>query len=208
MKIGIDFDNTIIDYGDLFHKYAVQKFNMPTSVIHDKNSVKSYFISLPDGNTMWTELQGIIYGERILEATMFDGLDHFLRHSKKEGVSVSIISHKSEFPALGPKNNLRDAAKRWLQLNGFFDKSCYGLTEASVFFESTIYFKIMRIGIENCMFFIDDLNDIFKQTDFPSEVTKILFSQEKNSIPGLYICNSWKSIEHLIFHNANKQGKT
>lgn len=208
MKIGIDFDNTIIDYGDLFHKYAMQKFNMPSSVPHDKNAVKSYFISLHDGNTMWTELQGIIYGERILEATMFEGLDHFLRHCKKEGVSVSIISHKSEYPALGPKNNLRLAAKKWLQLNGFFDKSCYGLTEASVFFESTIYFKVMRIGMENCTFFVDDLKDIFDETDFPSEVTKILLSQENVSYPNIYICNNWKSIGNLIFHNVNKQEKT
>lgn len=205
MKIGIDFDNTIIDYGDLFHKYAVQKFNMPSTVPHDKNSVKNHFISLPDGNTMWTELQGIIYGERILEASVFEGLDHFLRHCKSEGVDISIISHKSEYPALGPKNNLRVAAKKWLQLNGFFDKSAYGLTEASVFFESTIYFKVMRIGIENCTFFIDDLKDIFDETDFPSEVIKVLFSQDKISMPNGYICNSWKSIENLIFHNVNKQ---
>jgi hypothetical protein len=208
MKIGIDFDNTIIDYGDLFHKYAVQKFNMPSTITHDKNAVKRYFISLPDGNTMWTELQGIIYGERILEATMFEGLDHFLRRCKNEGVKVSIISHKSEYPALGPKNNLRHAAKKWLQLNGFFDKASYGLTDASVFFESTLYFKVMRIGIENCTFFIDDLKDIFDETDFPSEVTKILFSQEKISIPNVCICNSWKSIENLIFHNVFKQEKT
>ena len=207
MKIGIDFDNTIIDYGDLFHKYAIQKYSMPSSVPHDKNAVKSYCLSQPDGNAVWTELQGIIYGERILEATMFEGLDHFLRRCKHEGVAVSIISHKSEYPALGPKNNLRLAAKKWLQLNGFFDKSSYGLTDASVFFESTIYFKVMRIGIENCTFFIDDLKDIFDEADFPSEVTKILFSQESISIPNLYICNNWKSIENLIFHNVNKQEK-
>jgi UDP-glucose 4-epimerase len=103
--------------------------------------------------------------------------------------------------------SLRLAAQKWLQLNVFFDKSSYGLTEASVFFGSTIYFKVIRIGIECCTFFIDDLKNVLYETDVPSKVTKIHFSQEMISIPNVYICNNWKSIENLIFHNVFKQEK-
>jgi len=199
MKIGIDFDNTIINYGNTFKKYAMEHFGMPAGIKTEKQSIRTWFWSLPNGNTPWTELQGIVYGEKILEATLFDGLDHFLRRCKDEQIAVSIISHKSEFAALGPKINLRDAAMKWLELNGFFDKSGYALSTTSVFFESTRYFKVMRIGTENCSVFIDDLQDVFEEPSFPATTRKILFSSDHSTINNVTVCPSWKQIEHLVF---------
>lgn len=203
MKIGIDFDNTIIDYGNVFHKYAVELFNIPSTVIANKQAIRSYFWSLPDGNSHWTELQGIVYGDKILDAVPFDGLDHFLRICKANDTDVCIISHKSEYAALGSKVNLRDAAFAWLDNYGFFNPDSYGISQSSVFFESTRLLKVMRIGTEKCSIFIDDLTDVFEEKSFPLNVQKILFSHEHPSIDNVVVCKNWKAIEKHIFNNSD-----
>ena len=210
MKIGIDFDNTIINYGQLFHKYAIERFGMPQETKPDKSAIRSYFWSLPEGNAKWTELQGIIYGEKILEAVPAEGIYRFLSLCKDRDIAVCIISHKSEFPALGPEVNLRDAALEWLTANDFFNESHYALPRSSVFFESTRKLKVMRIGQEKCAVFIDDLPEVFEEDIFPVDVIKILYSQieHSNAKANVIVCEDWKLIENLIIEKSKsyKQG--
>ena len=42
-RIGIDFDNTIIIYDDVFYHCAIEFFNMPRYILADKPSVRDYF---------------------------------------------------------------------------------------------------------------------------------------------------------------------
>jgi len=207
MKIGIDFDNTIIDYGKVFHKYAVEYFGLPSTITAEKQTIRSYLWSLPDGNTKWTELQGIVYGDKIQDAAPFDGLDHFLRHCKALQIDICIISHKSVYPSLGPKVNLHDAASGWLDKSGFFNPHAYGLSKSSVFFESTRLFKVMRIGTEKCSVFIDDLTDVFEEKSFPQNVQKILFSHEHSTLDNIVVCGNWNTIENFIFNNASDKNQ-
>jgi hypothetical protein len=202
MKIGIDFDNTIIDYGQLFHKYAVDRFGMPPSIGAEKTSVKAYFLSLPNGNTPWTELQGIVYGEKILEATLYNDCGDFLLYCKDKSIPVCVISHKSEFPALGPRINLRTAAIDWLAKNGFFDQTCFALEKSSVFFEPTRLSKLSRIASQECTIFIDDLPEIFEDKDFPQNVRKILFSSENVASNNVSLFDNWNAIKNFIFNHS------
>lgn len=204
MKIGIDFDNTIIDYGDLFYKCAIDMFGMPSQIIAEKSAIRSYFWSLPDGNTLWTELQGIVYGEKILEAIQPPGLDEFLNFCNEHQIPWCIISHKSEFPAIGTKVKLRDAAFEWLTVNGFFSSLGYGLKRSSVFFETTKNSKIMRIKNENCTLFIDDLPDIFTDVNFPANTIKFLYTKDHFTSTNMIICKDWKSIITSICPLINK----
>jgi hypothetical protein len=179
---------------------------MPSDIIPEKNVIKSYFWSLPDGNTLWTELQGIVYGEKILEAVPAEGLFHFLSMCKESEITVCVISHKSEYPALGPKVNLRDAALNWLTANNFFDNHLIALPKSLVFFESTRNFKVMRICTEKCSVFIDDLPEVFEEAHFPADVQKILYSQEPCPVKDVIVCEDWKRIEVLI-DQKNKNNK-
>ena len=57
MIIGVDFDNTIVDYFGLFHRIALQKGWIPSSVEQSKISVKKFFI-IPlnsPGFSSWTK---------------------------------------------------------------------------------------------------------------------------------------------------------
>ena len=65
MHIGIDFDNTIITYDNLFHKYALKLQLINESVAKNKQVIRDTIRKLPNGNDRWTELQGLVYGKYI-----------------------------------------------------------------------------------------------------------------------------------------------
>ena len=65
MKIGIDFDNTIISYDPLFQKFADDNQIKIPHHSNPKNAVKSFILQKPKGNLQWTALQGEIYGKKI-----------------------------------------------------------------------------------------------------------------------------------------------
>ena len=72
MRIGIDFDNTLVNYYGVFYNTAVSLGWIEPGIGESKNSVKSFFIER-DQEPKWTELQGIVYGKTIAQAKPFDG---------------------------------------------------------------------------------------------------------------------------------------
>ena len=65
MKIlGIDFDNTIVKYDNLFHKIALEKGLIDTSAGKRKKEIRDYLRSRNKGGE-FTLLQGEVYGLRI-----------------------------------------------------------------------------------------------------------------------------------------------
>ena len=73
MRLGLDFDNTIISYDQLFLRVAVEKGLAPESVSPHKNAVRDYLRQV-NKEEEWTRLQGEVYGGRILEAAPYDGM--------------------------------------------------------------------------------------------------------------------------------------
>ena len=77
IKLGLDFDNTLIDYDEVFYKIAFQKGLIPKSIDRNKASVRTYLVNKnreeefkPDG-----EKRCQVARERV------DAL-HFLRHHR------------------------------------------------------------------------------------------------------------------------------
>ena len=64
MIIGIDFDNTIIKYDNLFYEIALEKKLIPKTLQKNKEEVKNFFINNNIEN-QWTMLQGEVYGSKI-----------------------------------------------------------------------------------------------------------------------------------------------
>ena len=76
MKVGLDFDNTIVNYDNVFYKVAYEKKLIPKNIIRTKNSVRD-FLRQNDKNDIWTEIQGYVYGNRMSEVEMFNGFKNF-----------------------------------------------------------------------------------------------------------------------------------
>ncbi|HOW97814.1 MAG TPA: haloacid dehalogenase-like hydrolase [Kiritimatiellia bacterium] len=175
MHLGVDFDNTLVSYDELFHRCALERGLIPADLPRTKSAVRAHLWALPDGNTPWTELQGLVYGTRMAEAAFFAGAREALVLCRERGIRVSIISHKLEFPARGPRVSLRKASLEWMEAQGFFDPAAIGLAREAIFFESSREAKLARIAGERCTHFVDDLPEVLDAPGFPAAVEKWFF---------------------------------
>lgn len=199
MIIGIDFDNTIIDYDVLFYKVAVEKKLVPESISQTKIAVREYLRNA-DLEDEWTELQGDIYGARMAESTVYPGFLDFLKLSLKNKTDLFIISHKTKYPFLGPRYDLHSSARKCIEQKGFYKSEVSSLSPEKVFFELTKKDKCERIRQCRCSYFIDDLPEIFHEPIFPLETIKVLFDsshQHQNEVGVVNISNWFQIIEYF-----------
>ena len=203
VRIGIDFDNTIVTYDHVFLTAARARGLVPSGFSGGKKAVRDRIRLLPDGELCWQKLQGYVYGAGIRAATMIDGVEGFLERCRAEGAEVMIVSHKTEYGHFDPMRvNLRTAALEWMQAQGLFEGSRYGLSPDGVFFEGTRADKLARIASLSCTHFVDDLAEVMDDPQFPPGVARILFAQaeERNSsAPPYAVCSSWQAIEAEVF---------
>ncbi len=177
MRIGIDFDNTLVDYDCVFLGAAKARGLVDAAFCGSKRAVRDAIRSLPDGELAWQRLQGYVYGAGIGDAIMFNGVDLFLRECRARGVDVFVVSHKTQFGHHDPMGvDLRQAARDWMARHGFFCSDGFGIPVERVFFESTRSGKLARIRAIGCTHFIDDLEEVFTDPDFPARTFPILFA--------------------------------
>lgn len=194
MRVGIDFDNTIVSYDTLFHRVAREQGLIPDGLPMSKVSVRDH-LRREGKENLWTEMQGYVYGARMDEAAMYPGVRDFLQWARTEGLAVAIVSHKTRRPFLGPQYDLHAAARAWVE-HHLQDESGPLLAPRDVYFELTKEEKIARIRDIGCTHFIDDLPEILLAPDFPSAIQRILFDPEGHhaGAAGLHRVGSWSEI--------------
>ena len=200
--IGVDFDNTLIAYDDVFHALAVEFGFVSPDTETNKTVIRDKTRLLEDGDVKWQRLQAEVYGPRIAEGKLIEGAVDFFRLCREKGERVYIISQKTEFSPLGDGIlSLRTAALGWMELHGFFDARGFGMSPENVFFHSTRDGKIGRIRSVACEIFIDDLEEVFMEPEFPSGVEKILFLplSAETRAAGVKIFRTWKEITRHVF---------
>lgn len=200
--VGVDFDNTIVDYDELMHEIALEKGFISPGVYKSKIQIRESVRRLETGELKWRMVQAEAYGPRILKAKLIKGVDGFLRRWKKTGFQIYIVSHKTEFASQdSTETNLRAAAMGWMKRQGFFNGGDFGINEDIVYFESNRREKVERIKRLGCTHFIDDLVETFQEDCFPPQVEKILFSpvKPKKILSNLHVLASWKEISNYFF---------
>ena len=171
--IGIDFDNTLVCYDDVFRRLAAERALAAPPPGSSKRSIRDG-LRAAGREHAWTELQALAYGTRIGEAAAFPGAQEFVDRCGRAGIDVYVISHKTELPYAGGDVNLRAAARGWLAANGFF-AGAGGLTPERVYFEGTREEKIGRIERLGCTHFIDDLAEFLAEPALRRDLVRILF---------------------------------
>jgi hypothetical protein len=201
MRIGIDFDNTIIAYDAVFGVIARRRGLIDDGFCgRSKQAIRDHIRLLPDGEIAWQQLQGQVYGKGIAEAMMFPGFDGFLRRCRALELPVVIVSHKTEYGHYDPDRiNLRRAALDWMTAQGLFRD--FALSTGSIYFESTRAEKLRRIADLSCTHFIDDLEEVLTDPGFPRGVVPILFANGASAPAAApyVVCRSWRDIEERIF---------
>jgi hypothetical protein len=202
--IGLDFDNTIIAYDQVFRSAAVARGLIPEGFIGAKQEIRDAIRRRPAGEQAWQSLQGHVYGRGIAEARLFDGVGHFLERCRREGVALCIVSHKTEFGHFDPDRvNLREAALHWMVQQRFFDAEGFAIARENVHFEATRAEKLARIAALRCRLFIDDLEEVLNDPVFPAATERLLFAPRvpPGKLP-YQALSSWREIERNVFDDA------
>jgi hypothetical protein len=200
MIVGIDFDNTIACYDNVFAPIAIEQGLLPAGFFGSKKEVRDTIRLLPRGELKWQGLQGLVYGRYMYRAEMFSGVDDFLVKCHKQEIDVRIISHKTKTNRYDPAQvNLRDASLSWMSEKKFFDPEVIAMDRNNIFFEPDRDLKIQRIATTGCTHFVDDLIEVLNEPAFPPETQKILFSPDQSSDnENLTTMSSWSRITKLI----------
>ena len=195
--IGIDFDNTIICYDELFFDLACEQNLIDKTVRPIKKDVRDAIRRASNGEMNWQKLQALVYGPMIHRAKLFEGMKNFLVFCREHAVKVVVVSHKNQYAAQDEtKCDLRAAALRFLQQQGILDEKAYGLSAKNVFFEPTRKEKIERIIQLECDIFVDDLTETFLEDDFPGNIQKVLFNpyQESCNLDSCLSVSGWDEV--------------
>ena len=173
MLIGLDFDNTLARYDDVFATEAKKQGLVSSEWKGTKKNLKDKLHSTKDGDKSWQKIQGQVYGPSMHRANLFPGVARFLLRCRLLGHTVFVVSHKTKYGHFdSTKTPLRQAALDWMHAKGFFDE--FAIHRENIFFADTRYGKVEKIRDLSLDVFIDDLEEVFAEDNFPN-IKKILF---------------------------------
>lgn len=194
ISIGVDFDNTVVCYNQVFYHVANDWKLIPSHLSQSKEVIRNY-LRQKNMERKWVELQGHVYGRCMDRANPYPHVLKFFNTCYSNGIQVSIISHKTrrsfgnlpiDLQESLPSYNLHQAAFGWI--------SKYKLDQvvSEIYFEPTRLDKLNRIRQVKCTHFIDDLPDFLSESGFPTYVKRIHFDPDCSSVEHQFQrINSW-----------------
>jgi len=199
MLIGVDFDNTIVSYDELFCMVAKEQGHLPADRSANKTQLRDR-LRAEGREDVWTAMQGYVYGERMRDAKPFPGVLEFFSFSRSSRIPVAIISHRTRYPYKGPRHDLHAAAMQWLQENMVTGDGQALFHKDRVFLEISKGDKMKRIVQQGCTHFIDDLPEFLLDVEFPLKVNRVLFDPDNchASSPHFRHARSWEEIRAIV----------
>lgn len=204
MVIGVDFDNTIVCYDQVFHDEALAKALINADIPVSKDKIRNY-LRAAGQEDKWTELQGYVYGCCMRNAAPFPGVINFFKYMRSIGIALYIVSHKTKYPYSGPQYDLHAAAYQWLDKFSLLDSSILG--RDCIFFCETKQAKCEKINTLCCTHFIDDLPEFLLSPFFPKQTKTLLFAPiggASNDPNELQAFKSWRDIQQYFLGGANE----
>ena len=204
MRIGLDFDNTIVCYDAAIAVLTEELLDLPPKLPRTKLGLRDY-LRASGREQEWTAFQGALYGPGMAHAQPFEGAIETMQGLVNQGHLLTIVSHRSRRPYAGPPHDLHAAARGWvaehLQPLGLFanDEGVQGSSSAVNFLE-TRDAKLATIAQLGCQVFVDDLPEVLQASGFPSTTAGILFSPTiECSRQGNHRCiSAWVQLPELV----------
>ena len=155
-RIGLDLDNTIIDYAPAFPVVAEWLGLGPD--LRDRASVRRALRISESDDLQWQQFQAVLYTRGLKHAAIAPGLVRFLQACGDRAVDVVVVSHKTELtPAQFGGENLRESAANWLRDHDLVPTL---VAADDIHFCSTRAAKVRAIDKLNLDVFVDDRNDV------------------------------------------------
>lgn len=201
-RIGLDLDNTIIDYEAIIREEVAALGILPVLPAGDKRILRDALRDVPQGEEHWVRVQARVYGPRLDAARPFPGAVDFIKHATQAGHELWIVSHKTQLAAADESGcDLRAAANRWLEACGIVGPDA--IAAERVLYESSRAEKIERIAALDLHAFLDDLLEVFEERKFPGGVERWLFSPQPCRAPAVErVFASWAAVEAYVIRGG------
>ena len=190
MKIGIDLDNTILNY-DISHKVLIKKFLKIKINTSSKNKIKKIIIK-KYGIKKWIEYQSILYSEGLKWAYIDNFCKKFIFKNIKFGNEIYIISHKTVKSYYNDKIFLRKETLKKIKGENITGRGM--IKSKNIYFFESLEKKVNKIKNLNIDIFIDDLEKVFSNKYFPKNCKKILINLSDTKIKDVVCYKNWKKI--------------
>ena len=202
LRIGLDFDNTIANYDQAFPEVArilgYETNNLNATL--NKRDLKLKLLKLPDGDTAWQKVQGLVYGKFIDLASLYPGVYEFVLRALASGHEIFIVSHKTELGHFDESRTpLRQAATTWLINQKLVGDSDSKIKLQNIFYAETRDEKINKIVELQLDVFIDDLDEVLSDRSFPKSTRKILFGSVETTSEEILAIQSWREVGDELF---------
>jgi hypothetical protein len=198
MRIGLDFDNTIVCYQQAIALLADELFDLPLEVPRSKLGLRNY-LRANGREAEWTQFQGELYGPGMRYAQPYEGAIEAMQQLAVEGHELFIISHRSRRPYAGPPHDLHRAALEWvgerLQSNSLFIGG-----NSTINFLETRDQKVTCISKLRCHAFLDDLPEVLLTPGFPAQTLGIHFDPSGPVVPnsGCLRIRYWSELSGVL----------
>ncbi len=207
--IGLDLDNTIIDYDAACRRVGWEIGLLPETFTGGKRAVRDYLRSGPQGDAGWQRLQAELYGLCINYASLSPGVAAFILDCRRSGHDVAIISHKTEYAAAAPNGaNLRECARIWLNTQRFNAAEGVSFSDIPLYFADSRADKLALIETLGCAWFVDDLPEVLLDPVFPSGTNGLHFAlhpDDQLADPRLQSFSSWPAVARHIFADVKER---
>lgn len=193
MKIGFDLDNTIFDYSEAILLAANSTFDISVHSNWNKDYVKT-LIQKNFGESEWTRLQGLLYTHYVSHAKIDENALRLIEEIDKSGQHhFEIVSHKTTFPIIGPRVDMRSIATEHFitTCETFLGRSLKVL----ITYTDSLEEKIQYINSNHFDIFVDDLWEVIEHLVIPH---KILFLPSNLPEEDVLVANNWQEVSHLI----------
>ena len=190
--IGLDFDNTLVDYAEAFRAEAAR---LDLGGASTKTEIRDRLRLRDGGEIVWQKLQARVYGPGIEHAQMMHGARAFIDECVRRSIPLAIVSHKTRHAAQDPGGvDLREVAREWL------GRQNIGIAHENVFFEDTREAKLRRISRLGCRYFVDDLSEVLVDPQFPSKTQRLWLTTPMETPPRpIDVAGDWFQIARHIF---------
>ena len=172
--IGLDLDNTVIDYTPAYRATAA-RMGLPPEFT-DRESIRPLLRRSEDDDLEWQRFQALLYTDGLAYAKPAAGLSEFLNLCAELHVRVFIVSHKTATtPAQFGGHDLRGPAKAWLIDQGIASDH---INLNDIYFCSTRAEKVQKIASLGCQAFVDDLIEVLEHPDLPMDIRRFHYQLE------------------------------
>ena len=198
MRIGLDFDNTIVCYDAAIAMLADELLDLPAELPRTKLGLRDH-LRATGRELEWTAFQGELYGPGMVHAQPFEGAIDTMLQLVEQGHELIIVSHRSRKPYSGEPHDLHAAARTWvaerLQSTGLFSAD-----NNSVNFLETRQKKVAKIAELGCQAFLDDLPEVLGSPGFPVNAARILFDPSGGNTTPKRHCriSAWSELGEVL----------